>query len=98
MCDEAAEVLPHFNEKATNRRTYFSKEAALALKARALLYQASDLLMGIRIMSISRIKTGSCCFSATKDKNKWLLAAEAAKPRLKLVGKAGKNWWIIRVE
>ena len=44
--DEAAAILPHATQKEANRVTYFSKEAALALKARALLYAASPLFNG----------------------------------------------------
>ncbi|MEQ2911289.1 RagB/SusD family nutrient uptake outer membrane protein [Butyricimonas faecihominis] len=91
LCDDAAEVLPHFNEKATNRRTYFSKEAALALKARALLYQASDLFNGNQDYVNFTNKNGELLFSATKDKNKWLLAAEAAEAAIEACREGGKK-------
>lgn len=82
LCDEAAKVLPGQNGKSLERRAYFSKEAALALKARALLYAASPLFNGNEFYSDFKGKNGELLFSTQKDPNKWRLAAEAADAAL----------------
>ncbi len=91
LCDEAAEDLPYFNQKETNRRTYFNKEAALALKARALLYQASDLFNGNPDYASFTNKNGEPLFSTTKDKEKWCHAAEAAEAAIQACINGGKQ-------
>ncbi|WP_065219580.1 MULTISPECIES: RagB/SusD family nutrient uptake outer membrane protein [Butyricimonas] len=79
LCDEAALVLPFFNEQETDHHSYFNKEAALALKARALLYQASPLFNGNPDYAAFTNKNGEPLFSVTEDKEKWKRAAEAAE-------------------
>ena len=91
LCDEAAEVLPVFNDKGTERRCFFSKEAALALKARVLAYQASPLFNGNPDYTSFVNKKGEPLFSATEDKEKWRLAAEAAEAVIKLCEESGKK-------
>lgn len=91
LCDEAAKVLPYFEKKATDRRTFFCKEAALALKARALCYQASDLFNGNLDYANFRNKNGEPLFSATKDENKWKRAALAAEEALQACALGGKH-------
>lgn len=78
LCDEAARDLRPFNQKESSRRTYFCQEAALALKARALLYQASDLFNGNPDYTNFRNRIGEPLFSTEKDPEKWRRAAEAA--------------------
>lgn len=91
LCDEAADELPTFNNKSTERRCYFNKEAALALKARALLYQASPLFNGNPDYADFVNKNGESLFSATEDKEKWRRAAEAAETVITLCKGSGKK-------
>ena len=91
LCDEAAALLSPFNQKETNRRTYFNKEAALALKARALLYAASPLFNGNPDYSSFVNKDGDPLFSSTIDKEKWRLAAEAAEEAIQACVDGGKH-------
>lgn len=78
LCDEAAAVLPMRDQKKGERRAYFNKEAAMALKARALLYQASPLFNGNPDYADFRGKNGELLFSTTADPEKWHRAAVAA--------------------
>lgn len=78
LLDEAAEHLLYENEKNFDRVPYFSKEAALALKARVLLYAASPLFNGNEFYSDFKGKNGEPLFSTQYDPEKWKLAAEAA--------------------
>lgn len=78
LCDEAAAVLPMRDQKKGERRAYFNKEAAMALKARALLYQASPLFNGNPDYADFREKNGELLFSTTADPEKWRRAAVAA--------------------
>lgn len=78
LCDEAVNDLPAASKKASERRAYFNKEATMALKARALLYQASDLFNGNPDYSKFVNKNGEPLFSATPDPEKWKRAADAA--------------------
>ena len=91
LCDEAAKVLPSFSQKAANRRTFFNKEAALALKARALLYQASPLFNGNPDYAAFVNKNGEPLFSSKEDKEKWRLAAEAAEEAIAACLADGKH-------
>ena len=91
LCDEAATDLTPFNRKESSRRTYFNKEAALALKAKALLYQASDLFNGNPDYSTFTNKNGEPLFSAVKDKEKWRRAAEAAEEAIRVCLENGKH-------
>ncbi len=91
LCDEAAEVLPVFNDKNTERRCYFNKEAVLALKARALLYQASPLFNGNADYVNFVNKKGKNLFNVVEDKEKWLRAAKAAEDVIQLCKESGKK-------
>ncbi|WP_065219019.1 MULTISPECIES: RagB/SusD family nutrient uptake outer membrane protein [Butyricimonas] len=91
LCDDAAAILSPFNQKETSRRAYFCKEAALALKARALAYQASDLFNGNPDYRDFRNKNGEPLFSATKDQEKWRRAAQAAKEAIDVCLDNGKR-------
>ena len=91
LCDQAAAILPPFNQKETNRRTYFNKEAALALKARALLYAASPLFNGNPDYSTFVNKNGEPLFNPDVDKEKWRLAAEAAEEAIQACLEGGKH-------
>ena len=91
LCDEAAEDLSPFNVKESSRRAYFSKESALALKARVLLYQASDLFNGNPDYASFMNKNGEPLFSTVKDKEKWKRAAEAAEAAIEVCLENGKS-------
>ncbi|WP_071595977.1 RagB/SusD family nutrient uptake outer membrane protein [Butyricimonas synergistica] len=78
LCDEAMVDLPAASKKASERRAYFNKEATMALKARALCYQASDLFNGNPDYASFVNKNGEALFSKTKDLEKWKRAADAA--------------------
>lgn len=91
LCDEAAGMLSAFNQKESSRRGYFTKEAALALKARALAYQASDLFNGNPDYRDFKNKNGELLFSSTKDLDKWRRAASAAKEAIDVCLVNGKG-------
>lgn len=78
LCDEAAPDLPSASRKKSERRGYFNREAAMALKARALCYQASDLFNGNPDYANFVNKNGEPLFSSSKDPEKWKRAADAA--------------------
>lgn len=89
LCDEAAAVLPTQQEKSVDRQAYFSKEAALMLKARALLYAASPLFNGNVFYSDFVGRDGEPLFSTQADPEKWRLAAEAADEAVAVAEAAG---------
>lgn len=76
-CDAAAEVLPATQEAAQTGR--ITKGAALALKARTLLYAASPLFNGNPLYGGVKNKDGKVLFNTSYDKEKWKKAADAAK-------------------
>lgn len=78
LCDEAVDLLPSCTMKKSERRGYFNKEAVMALKARALCYQASDLFNGNPDYSNFVNKNGEPLFSSVSDPKKWERAARAA--------------------
>lgn len=78
LCDETIEMLPSLTVKKTERKGYFNKEAAMALKARALCYQASPLFNGNPDFTNFTNRDGAPLFSATADREKWKRAADAA--------------------
>ena len=65
LCDEAAKDLLLGNQKPFDRKPFFSKEATLALKARALLYAASPLFNGNEFYSDFLDKEGKPLFSTS---------------------------------
>lgn len=91
LCDEAADSLRTSDMQESSRRAYFCKEAALALKARALLYQASDLFNGNNDYANFVNKNGEPLFSTVKDKEKWRRAAEAAEEAIEVAIASGKR-------
>lgn len=78
LCDESIPDLPDVTSKQSERQGYFNKEAAMALKARALCYQASDLFNGNPDYANFVNKNGEPLFSTEKDPEKWKRAADAA--------------------
>lgn len=77
LLDEAIPALPRFVEKRPDRQGYFCKESAMALKAIALVYQASPLFNGNPSYASFTERDGTPLFSATADKEKWHRAALA---------------------
>lgn len=76
-CDSAAALLPMtVTSDKVGRAT---KAAALALKARILLFAASPLFNGNADYRNFADKEGTHLFSQAYDKEKWHLAAQAAK-------------------
>ena len=76
LLDEAIPYLQVFAEKDADQRDFFSKEGAMGLKARVLLYAASPLFNG----GLSQYrnftnKNGEKLFPE-EDKKKWRVAAE----------------------
>lgn len=76
LLDEAIPHLQVFAEKDADQRSFFSKESAMGMKARVLLYAASPLFNG----GLSQYrnftnKNGEKLFPV-EDKEKWRVAAE----------------------
>ena len=78
LCDESIPDLPEAAMKKSERRGYFNKEAAMALKARALVYQASPLFNGNPDYANFTGKDGEPLFNSQSDPEKWKRAADAA--------------------
>ena len=76
-CDRAAELLPI--SVSSDKLGRATKAAALALKARVLLYAASPLFNGNNDFRNFKDPEGLDLFPQTYDANKWKLAANAAK-------------------
>lgn len=89
LCDQVKDLLPSCNEKKSDRKGYFNKEAVMALKARALCYQASELFNGNPDYINFTEKNGQPLFSATKDPEKWKRAADAAIELIEHCGSTG---------
>lgn len=66
------------NQRLSNYGHTFCLEALYALKAKVLLYAASPLFNGNAFYSDFTNKNGELLFNSSYDRNKWLLAAEAA--------------------
>jgi len=77
-CDKAAELLP-IKVLSQGEHGRITRAAALALKARVLLYAASPLWNGNPSYSSFADKEGVFLFPRTPDQNKWKVAYEAAK-------------------
>lgn len=91
LLDEAIEVLPAMNQKASSRRGYHCKESAAALKAMTLLYAASPLFNGNPAYTSFTNKKGEKLFPATYDAEKWKKAAEAADDAIEIALQGGKK-------
>ena len=75
LLDEAIPYLQVFAEKDATRRMFFSKEGAMGLKCRVLLYAASPLFNGgISVYKDLKNKNGELLFPV-EDKEKWRVAA-----------------------
>ena len=91
LLDEAIPDLLTNAERPAIRRSYFCKESAMALKARALLYAASPLFNGNQDYVNFKNKNGEPLFSTTYDPEKWRLAAEAADEAATECERAGRK-------
>lgn len=78
LFDEAIPDLIIRNELPALSISCFSKEAALAYKARVLLYAASPLFNGNNVYAQFKNRDGKLLFNSTYDAEKWKRAAEAA--------------------
>ena len=78
LLEESMEYVPKHSQRISNYGHTFSLEAVYALKAKVLLYAASPLFNGNAFYSDFKNKNGELLFNSTYDRNKWLLAAEAA--------------------
>jgi len=78
-CDAAAADLPMDFNSNPSEIGRITKGAALALKARTLLYAASPLFNGNKMYSNIKNPDGTLLFPQTYDKEKWKKAADAAK-------------------
>jgi len=78
-CDAAAASLPLSYSETPEELGRITKGAALALKARTLLYAASPLFNGNPLYANVKNSDGKALFNATYDKEKWKKAADAAK-------------------
>src|SRR5690606_4849265 len=76
-CDRAAELLPATRPSGEYGRA--TRLAALALKARILLYAASPLFNGNTDYASFKDDQGRNFISPNYDASKWLVAANAAK-------------------
>lgn len=91
LCDEAIVDLPLLETKDLSRVTYFSKEGAAALKAKALLLAASPLYNGNPAFVNFKNKNGEPLVSTTPDREKWKRAALAADTAILICEQGGRS-------
>ncbi|WP_279038222.1 RagB/SusD family nutrient uptake outer membrane protein [Butyricimonas paravirosa] len=90
LLDASMEYMPKHSQKVSNYGHTFTLEAVYALKAKVLLYAASPLFNGNAFYSDFRNKNGELLFNSTYDRNKWLLAAEAADKAAEMCEEGGR--------
>ena len=90
LLDESMEYVPKHSQRISNYGHTFSLEAVYALKAKVLLYAASPLSNGNAFYSDFKNKDGELLFNSTYDRNKWLLAAEAADKAAEMCEEGGR--------
>ncbi len=78
LLDEAIPDLYYSKEREASHKLFPSKEGAMALKAKVLLYQASPLFNGNDFYVNFKGKDGEPLFNTKFDPEKWKRAAEAA--------------------
>ena len=89
LLDEAIPYLQLLSEKDASRRAYFTKEGAMGLKARVLLYAASPLFNGgMNQYKDLKNKNGVLLFPV-EDKEKWRRAAEYADEAIEYLESIG---------
>ena len=84
LLEEAMKYMPMHYQRLSNNGHTFCLEALYALKAKVLLYAASPLFNGNVFYSDFKNKNGELLFNKTYDRNKWLLAAEAADKAIEI--------------
>lgn len=90
LLDEAlADGLQSKSQKSKSHSAYFSRESALALKAKVLVYEASPFYNGNKTYSHFKNKLGEQLFPQTYDETKWKKAAEACDEAVKECEAAG---------
>ena len=90
LLEESMEYVPKHSQRISNYGHTFSLEAVYALKAKVLLYAASPLFNGNAFYSDFKNKNGELLFNSTYDRNKWLLAAEAADKAAEMCEDGGR--------
>ena len=90
LLEESMEYVPKHSQRISNYGHTFSLEAVYALKAEVLLYAASPLFNGNAFYSDFKNKNGELLFNSTYDRNKWLLAAEAADKAAEMCEDGGR--------
>ena len=78
LLDEAIPDLYYSKDREASHKLFPSKEGAMALKAKVLLYQASPLFNGNDFYVNFKGKDGEPLFNTKYDPEKWKRAAEAA--------------------
>lgn len=91
LFDEAIPYLQAFKDQTVDRYGYFNKEAAYALKAKALLYAASPLYNGNGWYSNFSNKEGKPLFNTNVDLGKWEKAAKAIDEAIAYCESEGKG-------
>ncbi|MCW3786814.1 RagB/SusD family nutrient uptake outer membrane protein [Plebeiibacterium sediminum] len=89
LLDEAIPDLLVMAEKDPERFEYFSKEGAIALKAKVLLFQASPLFNGNSFYRDFRNSEGELLFDPEYKEEKWRIAAEAADEAVRICEENG---------
>lgn len=90
LIDEALEDgLQPKSQKSASHSAYFCRESALALKAKALVYQASPFYNGNTAYAGFKNKQGEALFPTQYDGEKWKRAAEACDEAVKVCEAAG---------
>ncbi len=80
LLDEAIPDLQFYKEKDAEMQQFFSKEGAMGLKSRVLLYAASPLFNGgVPQYKDLKNKNGELLFPQNVDIEKWRIAAECAE-------------------
>ncbi len=90
LLEESMEYVPKHSQRISNYGHTFSLEAVYALKAKVLLYAASPLFNGNAFYSDFKNTNGELLFNSTYDRNKWLLAAEAADKAAEMCEDGGR--------
>ena len=89
LLEEAIPDLLVMAEKDPERYEYFSKEGAIALKAKVLLYQASPLFNGNSFYRDFKNSEGELLFDPEYNEEKWRIAAEAADEAVRICEENG---------
>ena len=89
LFDEAIPDLRPRSQMVLSEKASFSLEAALAFKAKVLLYAASPLFNGNEWYAGFKNRDGVQLFNTTYDREKWRLAGEAADEAIRVAEENG---------